>query len=198
MRVLDVLKKRYAVKLFTGKKIKNSDIVKMKEVIKLAPSSFNLQPWKIKIVSDKNLLKKLEIASFNQPQISSASHLFVFCSTNSFKENEEKLINSIKKNKPHNVEIFSKRLKEFTNRMSKEDKRRLSERELFMALENLIMITTDLGYGACPIGGFDSKKFKQILSIPKEFEPVVLCAVGIPKDTPRKKFRFENKDIFLE
>lgn len=197
MEVIKILQKRYAVKKFTGEKIKDKDVKIMKESIRLAPSSFNLQPWKIKVISDKKELMKLQEASFNQPQVGSASHLFVFCSINSLKNNANDLIKSIKKNAPQNAEVFSNIVNGAISNMTLDDQKKLSERELFMSVENLMLVTTDLGYGSCPIGGFDAKKFKKILSIPKGLEPVVICAVGFPADSPREKFRFDNKDLFF-
>jgi nitroreductase len=95
MTVLDIIKKRYAAKNFSGENIAESKIAEMKEAIKLAPSSFNWQPWKVKIVEDNQTLKKLQEVSWGQPQIGNASHLFIFCAVDSFEENNEKLIANV-------------------------------------------------------------------------------------------------------
>jgi len=49
------------------------------ELIQYSASSFGLQPYKIKIVNDQALKEKLGVASWNQPQIATSSHLLVFC-----------------------------------------------------------------------------------------------------------------------
>ena len=81
--------------------------------------------------------------------------------------------------------------------LGEDGKRRLSEKEIFLALENLMLSSVDLGYSSCPIGGFEKDKYKEILKLPRDCEPVVVCPVGISKDEPRKKFRFKDEDIFL-
>ena len=43
-----------------------------------SPSSFGLQPWKFFVVTDPDLKEKLKTASWNQSQITDASHLVVF------------------------------------------------------------------------------------------------------------------------
>src|SRR5208337_1025505 len=43
-----------------------------------SPSSFGLQPWKFFVVTDPDLKAKLKTASWNQAQITDASHLVVF------------------------------------------------------------------------------------------------------------------------
>lgn len=198
MSVIELLKKRYAVKLFTGERIKIDDLKKMKEAIRLTPSSFNLQPWKVKIISDKKTLKQLQKASYDQPQISTASHVFVFCSLDSLKENKDKLIDITKKEwGEEKSKMFSEIIENAVLGMKGNGQKLLSEKEVYLALENLTLIATDLGYGACPIGGFDKKEYQKILSIPKGLNPDIVCAVGIPNDSPRKKLRFKDKDIFF-
>ncbi len=48
-------------------------------MIRFAPSALNLQPWKVKVVTDEDTKKKLSAASMEQAQINSCSHLLVFC-----------------------------------------------------------------------------------------------------------------------
>ena len=45
----------------------------------MAPSGLNIQPWKIKVVTDPELKEKLSAAAWDEPQIKSCSHLLVFC-----------------------------------------------------------------------------------------------------------------------
>ena len=96
MDVIEAINKRYSAKLFTGKKIPEEDILKLKEAIRFAPSWFNIQPWKIKVVEDKEMLSKLQQAAYGQKQVGTASHLFVFCSINNFDENNSKIVDKMK------------------------------------------------------------------------------------------------------
>ena len=47
----EIIMNRYACKKFNGKVIPQDKIEELKNMIKYSPSSFNLQPWKIKIIS---------------------------------------------------------------------------------------------------------------------------------------------------
>ena len=49
------------------------------EMIRLTPSSANIQPWKIKIITDQKLKEKLFPYSAKQKQVTTCSHLLVFC-----------------------------------------------------------------------------------------------------------------------
>ena len=80
MSTIDYYNWRYATKEFNSeKKITNSDLEIIKESIRLSPSSYGLQLFKVFIIESQKLKDKLRIVSFNQSQISDASHLFVFC-----------------------------------------------------------------------------------------------------------------------
>lgn len=194
MKVLDLIKKRYAAKLFTGEKISEKDFDQIIESIRLAPSSFNLQPWKIKIIEDKEILEKLEEASYGQKQISTCSHLIVFCAIENLEENKEKLLEVMRENvSEEKFKVFEKMLEDyFCYRPSLE---LVGEKELFMALENAMLCATDLGYASCPMGGFDRVKYREILNIPLGLNPVVICPIGIPVDESKEKFRFSKEEI---
>lgn len=196
--MLDIIRKRYAVKNFSGEKIPEEDILKLKEAIKLSPSSFNWQPWKIKIVDDKETLEKLKKLSYNQPQVSNASHLFVFCALDSLEENNEKLIKLMKEKIPkEKAEGYEKIVNGALSQMSKDNQARMSERELFLAVENLLLVATDLGYAACPMGEFIHEKYSEMLKIPSNLKPIVIVPVGIPTDEAREKIRFSDEEIFF-
>jgi len=198
MTVIDIIKKRYAAKMFTGEKIKSEDLKILKDSIRLAPSSFNWQPWKIKIVDDKEILKKLEAASWNQPQVGTASHLFVFCAINSLTNNNKKLKSSMKKFMPEEKFLgYEKIIDGALSHMDSESQKRMSERELFIPAENLSLVATDLGYASCHMGGFVADEYKKILDLPEDLTPVVVVPVGIAADSPREKFRFSEDEIFF-
>lgn len=198
MTILDVIEKRYAAKKFSGEKIKEKDLIKMKEAIRLAPSSFNWQPWKVKIIEDKEMLGRLQEASWNQPQVGTASHLFVFCAMDSLLENDAKLMKAIKDRIPTDkFEIYDKMTSQSLASMNDEEQKRMSERELFLPVANLLLAATDLGYASCPMGGFVAEDYRKILDIPKNLIPIVVVPVGVPADKARDKFRFSEEDIFF-
>ena len=86
-----IVKERYATKLFDGRKIPEAKVNKLLEIIRYAPSSFNIQPWVIKVIPDTAIKEKLAPASWNQPQIMSCSHLLVFCANKDIAGNIDEL-----------------------------------------------------------------------------------------------------------
>ena len=60
-----------------------------------------------------------------------------------------------------------------------------------------MLSATSLGYASCPVGGFDKRKFKEILKLSSDLEPVLIVPVGYGADEPRVKIRLDNNDIFF-
>src|SRR3990167_8946088 len=79
MNFKEIVMARYATKKFDGKKLDQKKVDELFGMIRHAASSFGLQPWKIKVIADKETKEKLAPASWNQPQITTCSHLLVFC-----------------------------------------------------------------------------------------------------------------------
>ena len=80
MSFIEIAKNRYTTKLYDGKsKISEEDIEKLKEILRLSPSSINGQPWKFIFISDQETKSKLaEVSYSNKQRINDASHLIVF------------------------------------------------------------------------------------------------------------------------
>lgn len=86
MNITEVLNFRYTTKAYNSrKKISDEDFAKLKEILRMSPSSTNLQPWHFVIADDEK--GKARIAkgaegffSFNEPKITNASHVVVFAS----------------------------------------------------------------------------------------------------------------------
>ena len=91
MNFKEIVMSRYAAKRFDGRKIPQDKIDELSEVIRHAPSSFNIQPWKIKVIADKKMKERLAPHAWNQPQITTCSHLMVFCADIDIEGNIDKL-----------------------------------------------------------------------------------------------------------
>jgi len=54
--------------------------------------------------------------------------------------------------------------------------------DVAIAVENLILAATDVHLGTCWVGGFNEKKIKEQLEIPKRIRIVALIPLGYPAD----------------
>ena len=64
-----------------------------------------------------------------------------------------------------------------------------------IALENLVLGATSLGYGTCWIGAFEEQRVKDILQIPAELRIVAIIPVGRPAQQPEARPRREMAEF---
>ncbi|MFP5519161.1 MAG: NAD(P)H-dependent oxidoreductase [Bdellovibrionia bacterium] len=78
-QIISALNWRYATKKYDStKKLKESDWQTLAEALRLAPSSYGLQPWKFLVVQNPELRAQLRPVSWGQSIIEDCSHLIVF------------------------------------------------------------------------------------------------------------------------
>jgi nitroreductase / dihydropteridine reductase len=197
MEFKDLVMQRYATKKFNGKRISDDRISDLLELVRFAPSALNLQPWKIKIVTDQKIKEQLLPASNNQQQVTTCSHLLVFCADTDYNGLIQRLEALMQKNgvpgDMKNMVLGMSR--EFTGKMSADQKRSWSQAQTYLALGNALNGAKALGFDSCPVGGFDPAEFSRILKIPPNLVPVMLCPVGYAADKPMPKIRFPREDI---
>ena len=206
MNVIDHYKWRYATKKFdTKKKISDLNIELIKESISLAPTSYGLQLFKVIIVKKKEIKDDLKKASFNQSQISDASHIFVFCNSTKIEEND---IDIYIKNK---AAIQNKTISEISgygdflkDTLLKKEHNKISTwtaNQDYIALSHLMTFCPSLGIDSCPIEGFEASKYNEILKLNnRNLNSTVVAAVGYRsnKDSSQyeKKIRKSNDELF--
>jgi nitroreductase / dihydropteridine reductase len=197
MEFKDIVMQRYATKKFDCKKIPEEKISELIELVRFAPSALNLQPWKIKIVTDQKLKEQLKVAAFGQEQVTTCSHLLVFCADPDYDGLLKRLGNLLQKNKvPKDArKIILDMASQFATTMSPEQRFAWSQAQTYLALGNALNGTKSLGFDSCPMGGFNSEEFTKILKIPTPLVPVMLCPVGYAADKPMPKMRFAKEDI---
>jgi len=191
-----IVMSRYATKKFSGEKIPLEKIDELKELIRYAPSSFNMQTWKIKVIEDMQTKQKLLEATWNQPQVTTCSHLLVFCADKDLPGIIDKMHKELLKSSDESsIRGYIDMMNGFVKNMSDEDMLNYAKNQVFIALGNAINGAKSLGFDSCPMGGFNPLQYSKILKLPDNLVPTVLCAVGVAADTPRPKWRFD--DIFF-
>lgn len=92
MDFLQLAQNRYTTKHYSSKRVSDSDIAKLKEILRLTPSSINSQPWQFVFISDEATKEAFaKVSFFNEERIRQASHLVVFMANSALPSFEEKL-----------------------------------------------------------------------------------------------------------
>lgn len=89
MNLIDKLNWRYATKRMNGTKVPQEKVDKILEAIRLAPTSFGLQGFKVIVIEDEALREQIFNKACQQPQIKEASHVLVFAANK--KVNQEQV-----------------------------------------------------------------------------------------------------------
>ncbi|TXC76070.1 NAD(P)H-dependent oxidoreductase [Luteibaculum oceani] len=206
MELLKDWKWRYATKKFdTEKKISNEDLQNLKEAIQLAPSSYGLQPFKVLIVDDPEVREKLSPVSWNQPQITEASHLFVFAAkTGMDKDYIEKFIElrADKQGKSkEELQAYGDFIFNSIKDKSNEELTHWNSRQVYIALSNLLTACANQRIDACPMEGFDNNAYNKILGLEEHgLHAVAVVAVGYRSSEDSyadlEKVRFPEEVLF--
>ena len=206
MSFIENEKWRYATKKFDAtKKISNADLEVLKEAIQLAPTSYGLQLYKVLIIENQPLKQQLRKASWNQSQIEDASHVFVFCN---FKEVNRDHLDSylVRKAEIYSLETTSLvGYADFIEGKLAERKRDEIEnwtaKQTYIALAYLMNAAADLKIDSCPMEGFDSMQYNEILGLDeKGLNAAVVAAVGYRSGDDKSQYslkvRKRNEDLF--
>jgi len=202
------LKYRYATKQFDPEKQLNADQINdVKQAIQLSASSYGLQPYEVLIIEDINLRKKLKSASWDQPQITDASHLLVFCANTNVDENYlNQYINNISETRNIPKENLSGMRDMIANTVLKLDehsKLTWAQKQAYIALGNLLSAVAHFDFDACPMEGFDSSKYDEILDLKsKNLKSTVIATLGYRSENDElqhaKKVRKPQNELFTE
>lgn len=183
-KILEDLNWRYAVKKFDpSKKISESDFQILKESIRLSPTSYGLQSFKVLVIESIELREKLVEASYGQRQVIDASHLFVLCSYKDVKDEDiDTYINLISTTRNAPLEAldgFSNGMKGSINSKSPEDIFKWASRQTYIVLGQLLHTCASLRIDATPMEGFDPSKYDEILGLSdKNLTATLVCPVG--------------------
>ena len=80
MNVTEAIDARRSVKHYDPEHVMpEEDIKELIRLAKLAPSSFNIQNYRLVVVQDKELRKQLREVAWDQAQVTDASVLFIMC-----------------------------------------------------------------------------------------------------------------------
>lgn len=195
MHLLENLKWRYATKIFENeKKVSKQDLDILKEAIQLTPTSYGLQPFKILIIKDLKIRIKLSTASYDQPQITTASHLFIFCNYTELPKNEiENYIQLTAKTQnisPKNLEGYKQLITNDLKQRNQKELQNWSKNQNYIAMSNLLNACAELKIDACPMEGFDNEAYNEILDLNKlQLNASIIVPIGYRAIHDNSQFR---------
>ncbi len=208
MQFSEALYWRYATKKFNGHAVPQEKVDKILEAIRLAPTSYGLQPFKVVVVSNPELKGKIHEKACPQPQIVDGSHVLVFAAQASVNAGHidayMELIAKTRDVDPQSLRGFSESIK--GNLLSKSDEQFTdwSARQTYITLGFGLVAAAMEEVDACPMEGFDKDTMDELLGLKEQnLKSIALMTLGYrdaEKDSlaKAKKVRKSADDLFTK
>jgi nitroreductase len=206
MTLIEKLNRRYATKIFNAeKKLSNDQLTTVLEALRLTPSSFGLQPWKFLVIENKDIRNKLLSKSWGQKQVVDASQLIVFCVPLTFTDqNVDRYLElSVQERGGSRTDLkpYEDMMKGFLNSRDAESRYHWMKSQVYIALGTLLTVCASLDIDACPMEGFESDQYDEILGLKEQGLRSVVCAcIGfrseLDKYADAKKLRYATDEVF--
>lgn len=176
MNVKEAIEARRSVKHFDPDyEIPEPELAELLRLTKLAPSSFNMQNYRILVVRDPEIRQQIRAVAWDQPQVTDASVLFIFCGD--LKAHQE-APSTYWSHAPQEVQdIIGPMIQPFyegKDRLIRDEAIRSSA----LAGMTLMLAAKDMGYDSCPMIGFDGDKVSEIINLPEDFTLSFMIPVG--------------------
>ena len=206
--ILDKLNWRYATKAFDPSlRLKEDQIESLLSAIQLAPSSYGLQPYTVFVVSDEEVKQNLRAAAYNQPQVTDASEIFIFATYKNFTlahvDEYATNIASTRGIEKAAIQGFVDVMNGVVTSRSAEELKNWNAKQAYIALGVLLETAALLSIDACPMEGFDTAQFDEILGIQdKNLSTLAMVAVGYRSENDKyqdlKKVRKSKEELFIQ
>jgi nitroreductase/dihydropteridine reductase len=212
MNLTEILNNRYSAKEFDAtKKISDADFQQIKDVLRLSPSSVNLQPWHFLIADTQEGKERIAkgtqgLFKFNTPKVLDASHVIVIAART---DADDDYMNSILEQEDQDGRFAAQEFKDqmhggrmlFANihRYDLKDLPHWMEKQVYLNIGALLLGAAALGINACPMEGVDVKALDEEFSLrEKGFTALAVVSLGYRKDSdfnaklPKSRFPEET------
>lgn len=178
-KLSEAIEQRRATPSFDGEPIPDSDLKKILEAGLLAPSGYNLQPWRFVVVRTPEQQRKLRAASFNQAKVEEASAVIVACGdADGWRTDLDEMIRMGRERgmTENYAEQARANIPEYL--ASHPNLTAWLNRHVMIALTSMMWMAEVLGYDTAPMEGFEPEKVREALRLPLSYEVVALLALG--------------------
>jgi len=186
METIKAIYKRRSVKHFDSEHqlSKREEKILLEATIQ-APTSFNVQHWRIVILRDPDLRQQIREKYCGQAQITDASLLVLFTAdTRAWAKDPRRYwINA-----PNDVtEDVVNAVGPFHETRGKLFQQEEAQRSIGMAMQTLMLAAQELGYESCPMIGYELEGVKKMIHLPEDYVIGPMVAIGKGTKVPWPK-----------
>lgn len=194
MNILELIQKRYTAKKYKANQaIPQEKIEALKEILRLTPSSINIQPWKFTFIQNPEVKAKLaSVSMHNTEKINQAQLLVVFSvaeDLDAFQKVVDNEFPQFRKEMYHKMKTYN----------SEADLKIWLAKQVYIALGVGLTASIALGLDSTAMEGIETDKYKSILTM-TDYKPLFAMAVGYGSEedsnrlevTPKSRRSSEN------
>ncbi|MEN4052445.1 MULTISPECIES: NAD(P)H-dependent oxidoreductase [Sulfurimonas] len=198
---------RHACKVFDEtKKIPDEEMHYILEMGRKSPSSFGMEGWKFLVITNQKIKEKLRPLCWNQPQITSCSHLVVILAAiESLKPQSGIPLKRFERRKmPQEkldsyLDLYAKHLQKTLS--SDENIYCWSTQQTYIAAANMMSAAAYIGIDSCPIEGFEKDNVEKVLELDtKKYQVALILPFGyrIKPQPSQMRLSFDEVVEFIE
>lgn len=183
-------------------KISDNELNEMLNLSFRAPSSMNLQPTRVLLVSsleDKELLRSALYG--NNIQLDTSSHMIIVLSNlNKFKIAKETFTKANKDGLMPD-DVLEKQIKNANyveNLLSAEKVKLDNYLDAGLFSMQFMLVAKEFGYDTCPIGGFNPTKIQEIFNLENNLEPILIISIGKSDELGHDSHRLNLDDLIIK
>ncbi len=180
--ILDAIAERRSIRVFQPRAVECEKVEALLEAARLAPSSINLQHFRVLVVDRPDDLEIARSAAYRMPVVVSAPLILVCMADMDADADVGEHLAEVAAASPH-VDIAGLRSGRGVP-ISLKMGRQWGLINAAVATQNLVLQATSMGLGTCWNHHFEHEEVRAHFRIPVHLELLTLIAVGYPAETP--------------
>ena len=208
MSLIDDLNWRYATKKMNGEIVPQDKVDYILEAARLAPSSSGLQPYRLFVITNRELLEKIKPISWDQAQITDGSHLLVGAAWDGYSHNSISAVfekTTAERGIPTEaMDDYKARLWGMYEPLGSEWHATHAAKQAYISFALAIAAAAEQKVDATPMEGFDMNALDELLGLrEKGLKSVVILPLGYRETSGDwlvnlKKYRTPNEEFITE
>jgi nitroreductase len=197
----EAIEKRRSIRKFKPDSIPDEHIRELISSARLAPSGYNAQPWRFKIVKEAGAKAKLAEAAYNQSFISQAPVVIVCCADiQGYLDGTVSGVQDLGKIgaiEDRIVTVLQGKAKLLETIERNELGPRIATNAA-IAIEHIVLRALDFGLGSCWIRLIEEQKVRELFGWNDNIYVVALLPIGYPAEYPEARKRLELNDVLID
>jgi putative NAD(P)H nitroreductase len=196
--LINLIKERRSANNFIeGIKIPDKDFTDIFELLKLAPSCFNIQHSHYLVVTDEEKKEELRMAAFNQYKIHTASAAILVLGNKTAYKNAENIYSGMLNLGMMEKIDYDNMLRDINNLYESRGtdfQKDEAIRNASISASMFMLLAKEKGWDTCPMIGFNPDEMRELFNIPENYEIVLLITMG-KEDTKKQRMRGYRKPV---